>query len=401
MKQSFVITILFVALMVGSCSKDDSGTTGPSTQEGSDYFPFEVGRQWTYNSLTYLPDGSLEPGGSYTITMTVFQKDQLFGGQPNATVMQFREGNSQPLNGICYVEPTKLWAYRGTSPTPPTYDNNWLYWSPGSYASSIMIGVGESNKFFIYGWTGTGAFIITRTPNAAIMSASILGADTLLVQGVAVGATALTLGQTGTSDTMLVLVNVVKEIAAFGPSASPWMPIMQVSSSMSEQEMCSWDSTFIFKKQNGTILREHIRYRVTTKFVQNETVSAAGGSINTEKHQLQLTMSETIDSTVASTTYPVFDGLSGQFVGDLWIAQKIGFVKMEFSGVSIFSGNWDVHISGYENLQGVFVGGFESPVMHYSCYLNPDGSGWEYLTVNKQAASSRGKRSFVLVSKNF
>jgi hypothetical protein len=400
MRQSLVIPILVIALMTASCSKNDSGTTGPTSPEGSAYFPFEVGRQWTYNTVTILPNGLLDPKGSHTVTMAVFQKNQLIGGQPNATVMQLQDEKSSAQNVVVYVEATKLWTYLGISLTPQS-NVNWLSWYPGSYSSPMLIGVGESTKFFLYDWSGSGSFIIRRAPNSAILTASIVGADTLLVKGVAAGTTSLTLGKSGVSDTMIVEFNVAKEVVAFGPAASPWMPIVQITTSTIEQDMYSWDSTFSFKRQNGTILREHIRYRITTKFVQNETVSAAGGSITAEKHQLQLTVNETIDSTVASITYPIFDGLSAQFPGTLWMVQGIGFVKGEVSGVSISSGAGFVSISGYDDPQGVFVGTFSSPRMRYYSYRYQDGTGWEILTVNTGVPASTGTQSFALASKNF
>ncbi len=204
---------------------------------------------------------------------------------------------------------------------------------------------------------------------------------------------------------MTVAIIVGNEIQAYGPSTTPWMPVWQVSSASTEQTLYSWDSTFALRKRNGTQLRDRISYRLTSRFVGNETVAAAGGSITSEKYSVQITITETIDSLIGSATYPMYNGYSLQMTGNLWIANGVGPVKGDISGLSLpgrrgLYGH-DVFLYSYTGGTGYEQIFFSSPRLSYDYYEVPGFPGSEYLWINTQPLSAAGSYSFVLAAKSF
>lgn len=405
MKHYAMICIAAALWFLAGCANDESATgTGSGPGGSSEYFPFSVGRSWTYNTSATLPNGSIDPNSFHRIQVEVFQMNQSIGGHPNATILKTTDLDTRQTDNLVFdAEPSRLWAY--LSPDAFYPDSwYWIWFSPG-YSTYVDVGVGANTRALLYGGSPGQAYYIMRSPNTATARAQILGLDTLSIDGVALGSTSCTIARTSApTDSMVIRINVYTEQHAYGPPASPWMLVWQSSTSTADRTLYRWDSTFTLVKRNGVTIRDHVTYSVTARFVGMESLNAAGGTINAERHSLKLSLTETIDTLVAAASFPVFSGVSYELTGNLWIAAGTGLVKGEVGGTAHqSSGDFDVSVSGRFDAQGRLINGhMSSPRLSYSYYGSPDGTyEWEYLDVDTRPAASTGSYSFTLASKNF
>jgi len=403
--RSCLVAFLAATALLG-CKKGDSGTN-PVTQgtggDASAYFPFVVGRTWSYNTSGTRPDGTLDPAKLHSYMVSVFQTNQLIGGQPNAIVLRTSDDKGGSGNTVVALDGESLMAYNGAG-TTYAYTPN-IYWYPYSYyIATVGLAVNQHQKYWITSdfMTSKNA-TLKRAPLSAIATASMVAPDTILITGVARGQTSFTLAGTSgvASDTLLVMVEVYNLTTGNGPAIPfPWIPVWKVNTSPLTVVLKAWDSTFAVNRPEGGFIHDHITYSITDQYLKTETVGAANMSISAEKHAIHITCTEAIDTSSGGPAISVFSGTTDDITANLWVAQGIGVVKADVGGVTMGS-MWSVDMYDEYDYSGGRYVNFNSPRVSYFYDQYPPYFTYSSLRIITSPAVSQGTASFVLSQKNF
>lgn len=256
-----------------------------------------------------------------------------------------------------------------------------------------------TNKTVTYDIFGQSSYVVAGNQHPGIASALIqAGHELQITTGNTVGSTSLVLkNQSAPTDSMTMVVYVVQELQAVGPSASPWFPAWVLTNSRSELTLFSWDSTMTFRQVNDSTLTDRLMYIITCKYLAAENITSGNTNYTTAHYQLRGAIYETIYDQGALE----FDGSSVDVNYNLWLSDSTGIVKGEMSGISVtrdFSyGGLESSIQGIIDTSGVFLGTFKSPRVSYYA----DAGGYFSVTINKQPADTISTLTYLLLQKNF
>jgi hypothetical protein len=397
---TIVLTIVLVVMLLG-CKKEEASTAPEApAANATEYFPLTMGHSWTYGTSGTLPDGSPDANSIHTLTASVLQTSQTVGGRPDATILTCTDEVGRKSNVIFAVDASRLWACLGQNFSLIGRLTGYIYFWPGvGWSSMLMVAMGSQERYLIEHYSFAGSMYLKRPPNPAIVAASIVGPDTLVLRGLQLGVTDLVLAPLGSpGDTMLVTIQVVNKLSAFGPPISQWMPLWELGGSNTVSELLKYDTTFSFIKSNGTVVSDHILFLATSQYLLSEDLSIGSGTLTADKYLVQISVTETIDTT-GGAVHPVYSGLSGQATLYLWLARGAGIARSEISasgnkGYGVF-----VSMSGYAGPGGILIGSFVSPRLQY--YYSGSPNPYEMFSINTAQPPSTGKYTLVLHSKNF
>ena len=397
-----VAFFLVMFLMIG-CSRKGPITGPPAGGfDLNDYLPVEVNNSWTFDGFaTNTARGSDTSWSSPTI-LSIFQANVLVGGKPNAFIVRMDDNEAKVSYLAFSIDGKTLLHYLGAGSTIPPADN-FIIWVSGGVEGAV-VGADQTQKFHIADQSGNSIFVsILRSPDPTIARAIMISPDTMLITGVSVGQTTLTLHEAGgsESDTMAVLIATVSNLPSSVASPyPPWIPIWQLTNSSSEQTIFSEDTTYIFKCiTDSAECRDELHYLSTNLFVGSESVPALNTTIACDRFQMKMTISETVTLTDKSQSRILFSGLSTQYTIDTWLAKGIGFVRATVNGNSRSP---LVIMGGLQDANGVLDGYYLSPRVTYAATPQSLNYSSELFHVDDTPlAASPVYNGFVLFQKNF
>jgi hypothetical protein len=389
--KTFSIVLLALCFAVTGCK--NNATDSDNTALITDYLPLKVGNAWTYATSTVTTSGVSSSASSSVLS--VVQTNTLIGGQPNAFVLQAVSNRSQQINIACCTDAKTLYVYLGE--TDLFAVPNILYWY-SSGVNNATVAPGQSKKYAVVDSAYHGVpFSVKRSPGASIASVSLVGNDTLQINGVAAGSTSLVLQKTGgtVQDTMVVLIEVKNGGRTIAPPFASWMPVWLVTGSTAET-MYSWDTLYSFRlRKDSSLCTDNISYGATSQYIGLETISALGTTLQTEKFITNISVTERIMYKGSL----VFDGPSTSYVITLWLVKGVGIVKGTFSGNSLASG---IVLEGTYDSAGVLHGFFISPRVAYGSVETTSGPYEDYFNVNTSMLTDPASSNVaVMTAKNF
>ena len=392
-----------ILVLLSGCKKNDNTVSSKDTSPlprvagFNSYFPFMVGRSWTYIASSTSASGSSNQSSPDTEVATVSQASKTVDELSNAFVVEIGKPGSTLTAGLAFfTETQKLWMdlnFGFTWIDPITIPI--LRWYKDS---TVRIEI-ATNKTVTYDIQGQSSCVLAGNQHPGIASALIqAGQELLIATGNTLGSTSLVLkNQSALTDSMTVVVYVDKELQAIGPSASPWFPAWVQTNSRSELTLFSWDSTMTFKQVNDSTLTDRLRYIITCKYLAAENITSGNTNYTTAHYQLRGAIYETIYNEETLE----FDGSSVDVNYGLWLSDSIGIVKGEMSGISVtrdFSyGSLKSSMQGIIDTSGAFLGMFRSPRVSY--YASASGSFW--VTINKRQADTISTLTYLLLQKSF
>jgi hypothetical protein len=396
-----LLVIIFVSL-VGCSPKNHVTSPQPVAPDLREYIPLKVGNSWTYSSSTHLTNGTVDTSLSSLLELSVFQTNTLIGGQPNAFVMGTSDGEGQSRYLAFYLDATTLWHYLGGNITFPL-QTNLIVWIPGGVGGAV-VGVHQSQSYYVTDRSGNpNSFAIRRSSDPSVALVNMISQDTVQITGVSEGQTTFCLQRIGgtTGDTMTVYVESTNNPSPLIPFLRPWIPLWQLTNSSADQIVFSWDTTYSFRRlSDSSLCRDELSYLVTNRRVGEDHVAALNTSVPCEKFEMKITVTETVTSTNKLQARILYEGPSTYFVVDMWIANKIGFIKGTVDGASRFPG---VTMVGNKDSNGVLQGYYISPRVSYAAVVGASTySDQEYFHVDDTPLGPNStSESFILTKKNF